>query len=113
VPREKNRIVGQRHQLVRQGVIGIIDSQACFTRQMNGSEQSMKDLNTLCGGACWEQETGLQAASQQALTLCWLLRVAPVPWLQNLNALTAIHPLWFHVRSGLGRFSGWVGRWGR
>jgi hypothetical protein len=50
------------------------------------------------------------SACQQLLTLCLLLRVAPVPWPQDLHAVTAVDPLWVHVCCGLRRFSRGGGR---
>ena len=69
-------------------------------------------INALPRRVLREQAIGIPTASQQplALLLYPLLRVAPVPWPQDLHAVTAVHPLWVHVRSGFGRFSGWVGR---
>src|SRR6266508_2352251 len=40
------------------------------------------------------------------------LRVGPVPWLQNLHSMTAIHPVWLNVDSLFGGFPGF-GDWCR
>ena len=62
----------------------------------------------LCRG--WEQEDGIPATFQPlALLLYPLLRVAPVPWPQDLDAVTAVNPLRVDVRSGGSSFllMGW------
>jgi len=71
-------------------------------------DESVK--HALPQGRAGEQQAEIPDTSQQPLALLYpLLRVAPIPWPQDLHALTAVHPLWVHVRSGLSRLSGWVG----